>query len=113
MIQCFGIKKCIYIYIHTHVIFKPHSIEIFHEILLVMILSHTHTHALYTEQPPSGVKTSKHRPIDVPFFFPRLALVRGQPQTVCGGIRRYCWCQIDALQGPGGHVSVNIHYQNP
>lgn len=69
--------------------------------------------ALYTEQPPSGVKTSKHRPIDVPFFSLRLALVRGQPQTVCGGIRRYCWCQIDALQGPGGHVSVNIHYQNP
>lgn len=22
-------------------------------------------------------------------------------------------CHIDALQGPGGHVSVNIHYQNP
>lgn len=26
--------------------------------------------ALYTEQPPSGAKTSKHRPIDVPFFPP-------------------------------------------
>lgn len=26
--------------------------------------------ALCTEQPPSGVKTSKHRPIDVPFFSP-------------------------------------------
>lgn len=46
-------------------------------------------------------------------FFPRLALVRGQPQTACGGIGRYCQCHIDALQGPGGHVSVNIHYQNP
>lgn len=26
--------------------------------------------SVYTEEPPSGVKTSKHRPIDVPFFFP-------------------------------------------
>lgn len=25
---------------------------------------------MYTGQPPSGVKTSKHCPIDVPFFFP-------------------------------------------
>lgn len=47
-------------------------------------------------------------------FFPRrLAPVRGQPQTARGGITRYCRCHIDALQGPGGHVSVNIHYQNP
>lgn len=46
-------------------------------------------------------------------FFPRLVLVRGQPQRALGGIRRYCWCHIDALQGPGGHISVNIHYQNP
>ena len=73
----------------------------------------TYVQAMYTGQPPSGEKTSKHCPIDVPFFFPRLALVRGQPQTACGGIRRYCRCHIDALQGPGGHVSVNIHYQNP
>lgn len=25
---------------------------------------------MYTGQPPSGDKTSKHCPIDVPFFFP-------------------------------------------
>lgn len=67
---------------------------------------------MYTGQPPSGVKTSKHCPIDVPFFS-LLALVRGQPQTACGGIGRYFLCHIDASQGPGGHRSVNIHYQNP
>lgn len=26
--------------------------------------------SMYTEEPPSGAKTSKHRPIDVPFFSP-------------------------------------------
>lgn len=30
----------------------------------------TYVQAMYTGQPPSGDKTSKHCPIDVPFFFP-------------------------------------------
>lgn len=42
-----------------------------------------------------------------------LALVRGQPQAACSGIRCYCSCHIDALLNTEGHVSVNIHYQNP
>lgn len=67
---------------------------------------------MYTEQPPSGVKAS-NTVLLMSHFFPCLVVVRGQPQTACCGIGRYCRCHIDALQGPGGHVSVNIHYQNP
>lgn len=69
MIQCFGIKKCIYIYIYirTHVIFKPHSIEIFHEILLVMI--HTRAGFVYwtTSQWCENIQTSSYW---CPIFFP-------------------------------------------
>lgn len=48
-------------------------------------------------------------------FFPpsACATVRGQAEMECAGIRCYCPADSDALPHSGGHVSVNMHYQNP
>lgn len=105
MIQCCGIKNITQTYI-----FKPNSTEIFCDILLMMMHICVGYVCRTTSQWCENIQTLSYW---CPIFFPCLALVRGQPQTACGGIRRYCRCHIDALQGPGGHVSVNIHYQNP
>lgn len=103
MIQCCGIKSITQTYI-----FKPQARGI-----PVMYNWWWRTRA----QAVSWTAVRRGPNIPTSYYwcpiFSRLALVRGQPQTACSGIRRYCPCHSDALRGPGGHVSVNIHYQNP
>lgn len=36
--------------------------------VICLLMMHTYVQPMYTEQPPDGEKTSKHCPIDVPFF---------------------------------------------